>query len=85
MKTFLFVVFACSLDSLPLWSQSPFLPKIPKVWDESALADWATPLAGLNLRPTHMTGSAYYALPADNLRTVCFLFIGRRVEGRVVS
>jgi hypothetical protein len=26
-------------------------PDIPKVWDEAALADWATPLAGLNRRP----------------------------------
>jgi len=25
---------------------------MPKVWGESALADWATPVAGLNVRPT---------------------------------
>jgi len=30
-------------------------PEIPKVWDEAALADWVTPLAGLNLRPTHIS------------------------------
>jgi hypothetical protein len=25
--------------------------KAPKTWDEAALADWATPVAGLNVRP----------------------------------
>jgi hypothetical protein len=29
-------------------------PRVPKVWDEAALADWATPVAGLNVPPTNM-------------------------------
>ena len=33
-------------------AQSSYHPTIPKVWDEVALRDWATPIAGLNLRPT---------------------------------
>jgi hypothetical protein len=44
-------------------------PKVPRVWDESALANWATPLAGLNRRPTHMSAAEYYAIPEENLRT----------------
>src|SRR5262245_61648536 len=35
---------------------------IPKVWDETALADWATPVAGLNVRPTNMSAGDYYAM-----------------------
>ena len=42
---------------------------IPRAWDDDALADWATPVAGLNVRPTHITAREYYALPTENLRT----------------
>ena len=42
---------------------------IPRTWDDAALADWATPVAGLNVRPTHMTAKEYYALPTENVRT----------------
>ena len=44
-------------------------PQIPRTWDDAALADWATPVAGLNVRPTHMTAKEYYALPTENVRT----------------
>ena len=43
--------------------------RVPKIWDDEALADWATPLATLKLRPGHYTAAEYYAVPADNLRT----------------
>ena len=43
--------------------------RVPKIWDDKALADWATPLATLKLRPGHYTAAEYYAVPADNLRT----------------
>ena len=36
---------------------------------DAALADWATPVATLNLRPTHLPESEYYAVSGDNLRT----------------
>src|SRR5438445_651871 len=42
---------------------------IPKTWDDAALADWATPVAGLNVRPGHFSEREYYAAPMDNLRT----------------
>ena len=55
----------------PLFGQSnaAFEPRIPRTWDDAALADWATPVAGLNVRPTHMTAKEYYALPTENVRT----------------
>jgi mono/diheme cytochrome c family protein len=49
--------------------RATFRPVIPKTWDKDALQDWATPLAGLNVRPTHISPEQYYALPVDNLKT----------------
>lgn len=43
--------------------------RVPRIWDDAALAEWGTPVAGLNLRPSHYAAKEYYALPADNLRT----------------
>ncbi len=47
-----FVLFASAV-----YGQSTFRPEIPKVWDDAALAEWATPVAGLNLRPKHMSAN----------------------------
>ena len=44
-------------------------PRVPVIWDERALADWATPVAALKVRPAHYTAAEYYAAPAHNLRT----------------
>ena len=41
----------------------------PTIWDDTALADWATPIAGLNVRPAHYPSAEYYAAPVENLRT----------------
>jgi hypothetical protein len=43
--------------------------KPPRIWDDAALAEWATPVAGLNVRPSHYSSAEYYSVPADNLRT----------------
>jgi CubicO group peptidase (beta-lactamase class C family) len=43
-------------------------PEVPVTWDEEALEDWATPLAGLGAQPTHMSAEDYYAIPVENLR-----------------
>ena len=56
-------------------------PEIPKVWDEVALADWATPVAGLNVRPTHISANEYYSFTVDNLRTYLVYFPGKEPEG----
>ena len=34
-----------------LWPQFAYHPDISKTWDEDALTDWATLVAGLNVRP----------------------------------
>lgn len=34
------------------FAQSPMQP--PRIWDDRELEDWATPIAALNLRPTHV-------------------------------
>jgi hypothetical protein len=43
--------------------------RAPAIWDDRALAEWATPIAALKMRPTHYTTAEYYSVPADNLRT----------------
>ena len=53
----------------------------PVTWDESALADWATPVAGLNLRPGHFSADEYHRAPIDNLRTYPVYYPGREPAG----
>ena len=38
-------------------------------WIDEALADWATPIAALGVRPGHCSETEYYSAPPDNLRT----------------
>ena len=59
----------------------PFRPTIPKTWDERALADWATPVAGLNVRPGHFSEDEYYRAPLDNYRTYPVYTPGREPSG----
>ena len=40
-----------------------------------------TPVAGLNVRPTHITSKEYYSLTIENLRTYPVYFPGREPEG----
>jgi hypothetical protein len=55
--------------------------KVPKVWDEKALAEWATPVAGLNVRPGHFTEKEYYSAPVDTLRTYPVYYPGHEPKG----
>jgi hypothetical protein len=55
----------------------PSVPDIPKVWDEAALADWVTPVAGLNVRPSHISTKDYYSAAVYNLRSYPAYFPGR--------
>lgn len=74
--------YALIVGPLPSWPQSAeYRPAIPKTWDEAALAEWATPLAGLNLRPAHMSSKEYYSLPVDNLKTYPVYLPGREPPG----
>jgi hypothetical protein len=81
MKLLIGTLITITLDSLTLWSQTAFRPEIPKTWNNTALADWATPLAGLNARPTHISAKEYYSLDVDNLRTYPVYLPGREPEG----
>jgi mono/diheme cytochrome c family protein len=53
----------------------------PKTWNAKALADWATPVAGLNVRPGHFSEEEYYRAPVDNVRTYPVYYPGREPEG----
>lgn len=77
------LAFACKiiLGASLLWGQTAYHPDIPRVWDDDALADWATPLAGLNGRPTHISAEQYYEMPVDNLKTYPVYVPGREPKG----
>jgi mono/diheme cytochrome c family protein len=54
----------------------------PRVWDQKALAEWATPVAGLNVRPGHFSQRDYYAAkPGEWVRTYPVYLPGREPEG----
>jgi hypothetical protein len=40
-----------------------------RTWDTTALSDWATPLATIDVRPSHFSEAEYYRAPLDNYRT----------------
>ena len=73
-------VLGCLLSATRADSQR-WKPDIPRTWDDAALADWATPVAGLNVRPTHISATEYYSLPTENLRTYPVYFPGREPNG----
>jgi mono/diheme cytochrome c family protein len=50
-----------------LGAQAP--AAIPRAWDSAALADWATPVAAIAMRPGHFSEDEYYRTPVDNYRT----------------
>ncbi|HEX6895751.1 MAG TPA: hypothetical protein VF146_10780 [Bryobacteraceae bacterium] len=54
---------------------------IPKVWDEAALTDWVTPVAGLNVRPTHISEREYYSMPESIPRSYPVYMPGSEPEG----
>lgn len=69
------------LGSSLLWAQTAYHPDIPRVWDETALRDWVTPLAGLDARPGHISELEYYRLPAEDLRSYPVYYPGREPSG----
>jgi hypothetical protein len=59
-------IFVCVLAiALDLSAQT----KVPKIWDDKTLEDWATPIAALSVRPGQFTSGEYYAAPVENLKT----------------
>ena len=43
--------------------------RAPRIWNDQSLADWALPIASLNVRPAHFSVAEYYAAREDNYRT----------------
>src|SRR5713226_9794372 len=49
-----------------------------RFWNDHDLSDWATPIAGLNVRPGHYSEKEYYSAPVGELvRTYQVYFPGR--------
>jgi hypothetical protein len=65
------------------FAQSPGqLIQAPRFWNDHDLADWATPVAGLNVRPGHFSEKEYYAAPiGDYFRSYPVYFPGREPPG----
>src|SRR5258708_1117222 len=59
-KTVLFLAVALSASA----QESRII--VPRIWDDKALEDWATPIAALGVRPGHFSSAEYYAVPANN-------------------
>ena len=54
----------------------------PRFWNDRELADWALPVAGLNVRPAHFSEKDYYAAPdGEWVRTYPVYFPGREPDG----
>ena len=54
----------------------------PRFWNDRELADWATPIAALGVRPSHFSEREYYAAPeAEWVRTYPVYFPGREPAG----
>jgi mono/diheme cytochrome c family protein len=54
----------------------------PRFWNDRELSDWATPVAGLNVRPGHFSEKEYYAAPVGEwVRTYPVYFPGREPAG----
>ena len=75
------IVLLLAFSLSDAWAQTAFRPQIPQVWDEAALENWATPVAGLNLRPKHITARGYYSLKVENLRTYPVYAPGMEPDG----
>jgi mono/diheme cytochrome c family protein len=78
---FAFLLAVAALAGAAAQGAPEWTPEIPRVWDEAALADWATPVAGLNVRPRHLTAAEYYALPEEDLQTYPVYLPGREPAG----
>jgi hypothetical protein len=58
------------------------LIEAPRFWNDHDLADWATPVAGINLRPGHYSEKEYYSAPVGEfVRTYPVYFPGREPAG----
>lgn len=67
------LVWSCALEGQQI--------RPPKTWDEADLADWATPIAALGVRPTHLPEADYYAYAwTTSGRTLCTIPAASRMD-----
>ncbi|HVG55993.1 MAG TPA: hypothetical protein VM846_16250 [Vicinamibacterales bacterium] len=87
MRTPLLVALALALGSCsskPAVESKPSADVIaaPRIWNDRDLAEWANPVAGLGVRPDHLSEADFYASrPAEWLRTYPVYFPGREPAG----
>lgn len=61
---------------------APLVDAPARFWNDRELSDWATPVAGLNVRPGHFSEQAYYAAPEfEMVRTYPIYAPGREPAG----
>jgi hypothetical protein len=63
------VVLASALSAAYVCVLAAQASRAPRIWDDEALADWATPVARLGVRPSHYSSAEYYAAREENYRT----------------
>ena len=75
------VLFALGLSSAFAQSAGALI-EAPRFWNDRDLAEWATPVAGLNVRPGHYSEKEYYSAPVGEfVRTYPVYFPGREPAG----
>jgi mono/diheme cytochrome c family protein len=80
MQTRFLVLWAVMLVGLS--AQAPSTVQAPRFWNDRELADWATPVVGVNARPGHFSEKEYYAAPdAEWVRTYTVYYPGREPAG----
>ncbi len=76
------IVFLAIAVSIAFGQSDGKLVEAPRFWNDHDLSDWATPVAGLNVRPGHYSEKQYYAAPVGELvRTYAVYFPGREPVG----
>jgi len=55
--------------AMQVFGQAPVRTRAPRLWTDSALADWALPIAGVNATPNFYSEQEYYAARVEELRT----------------
>lgn len=72
LLTLLLVAGLCSAQKIPA----------PRIWNDQALAEWAAPVVGLNVRPGHFSEKEYQETPLGEwVRTYPVYFPGREPAG----
>jgi hypothetical protein len=75
------VLLSIALSSAYAQSNGKLI-EAPRFWNDHDLSDWATPVAGLNVRPGHYSEREYYSAPVGELvRTYPVYFPGREPAG----